>query len=631
MIRRHIYWLCSVAAAALSLPAAFLLRFDFSIPPSELRDLHHAPEIFVGVKAVVFCLWARRHDLRSIASVPELLRLFLDSSLASVIACLTVLSFARPAFPRSVYVLDAAVFFVAMAYVLFSHRIYRELTTGAAGLSPHKSILIYGAGSAGLTLLRELHSNRSLGYRAVGFLDDDPGKQTTFIAGIPVIGNGRDAARLVLWLARRNKPVSEIVIAMPSVSGNAMKTVISNCRSAGVPFRIVPGFGELLKNGNLTRQIREVAVNDLLGREPVHVSEEAIGEHVTGRSVMVTGGCGSIGSELCRQLARFKPRRLVVFDQAESEMFLLALELRVQFPALELVTEIGDIVRYGRVHEAMARNQVEAVFHAAAYKHVPLMEAHIVEAAENNVIGTWNVARAAQENQVGNLLMISSDKAVNPSSIMGVTKRVCELIVSSMPLTGGRPSGAFVSVRFGNVLASNGSVVNIFKKQIAAGGPVTVTHPDMRRYFMSISEAVQLVLQAYSMGAGGEIFVLDMGEPVRITDLAHNMIQLAGLNPGEDIRIEYIGLRPGEKLFEELSMDSEDMLPTYHQKVKIFRSAPPERHVISSWLKELQVLIAAGDPDEVKMHLLGLVPEYIGEQNRSAVSRPEIGAETAHA
>lgn len=619
MLRKYILWFYSILAAPLALGIAFLLRFDFSIPGSELPHFKAGLGTFVAAKALVFLVWGRRRGLWGMVSVVDLLQVAMECGIASVIGGVATLLLVGPSFPRSVYAIDAMVFFILMAAALFSVRLCQELTARVVLRSrSQKQILIYGAGSAGMTLARELRSNQKLGYRIVGFLDDDPRKHGASISGVPVVGNGRDAARIVLRQSRRGSPVSEIVIAAPSAARGNMRTVVANCRAAGIPFKTVPGFGELLEGKVLTRQIREVSVNDLLGRDPVHVSEDVIGEHIGGKSVMVTGGCGSIGSELCRQLARFNPRRVVIFDQAESEMFMLALELRERFPSLDLVTEIGDIVRYQRVYDAMARNSVDAVFHAAAYKHVPLMETHILEAAENNVIGTYNVARAAHENEVANFLMISSDKAVNPTSIMGVTKRIGEIIVSSMPIGGGPRYGSFVSVRFGNVLASNGSVVTIFKRQIAAGGPVTVTHPDMRRYFMSIPESVQLVLQAFSMGRGDEIFVLDMGEPVRITELAANMIQLAGFTPGEDIRIEHTGLRPGEKLFEELSMDAEHILPTYHDKIRIFHSPASSRYQLGPWLERLQILIKAGGSDEVKSHLLDLVPEYIGQRGTAA-------------
>ncbi len=634
IIRKHLLSICSIAFAALSLVASFALRFDFALPPSESHNLYAGLWIFVTSKGLVFSISEPHRRLWSFLGILDLLRVAVACVLASALGCAATWLLIGPTFPRSVYVIDAMVFFMLMTGLLSSRRVYQEFTASRVPWSRRqKTVLIYGAGAAGLTLVKEMRSNQKLNIRAVGFLDDDPRKAGASLAGVPVLGTGRDAASIILRQNRRTSPISEIIIAMPSATGGNMRQVIANCRATDVPFRTVPSFAELLEGKVLARQIREVSVNDLLGRDPVRVAEDAIGEHITGKSVMVTGGCGSIGSELCRQLARFNPRRLVIFDQAESEMFMLALELRERFPLLDLVTEIGDICRYHRVHNAMSRNAVEAVFHAAAYKHVPLMEAHIVEAAENNVLGTYNVARAAHANEVGRFLMISSDKAVNPTSIMGVTKRICEVIVSAMPLIGGPHYGTFVSVRFGNVLASNGSVVTIFKRQIAAGGPVTITHPEMRRYFMSIPEAVQLVLQAYSMGKGGEIFVLDMGEPVQITDLARNMIRLAGFTPGEDIKIEHTGLRPGEKLFEELKMDAEDMLPTYHEKIKIFRSAEPARYEIAAWLEQLRMLVRAGDADEVKSHLLQLVPEYVGAtETRANVEwdRIELGR-AAHA
>ena len=291
-------------------------------------------------------------------------------------------------------------------------------------------------------------------------------------------------------------------------------------------------------------------------------------------------------------------------------MFMLALELQTRHPSLNLVTVLGDITRMPRVAEAIEEHSVSAVFHAAAYKHVPLVESNLVEAVENNVIGTYNVALAAHQQGVGKFVLISTDKAVNPSSMMGVTKRVTELIVSAMPLDGGARRSTFVSVRFGNVLASAGSVVQVFQRQIAAGGPVTITHPDMRRYFMSIPEAVQLVLQASAMGKGSEIFVLDMGEPVRIVDLARNMIRLAGLVPDEDIELRFTGLRPGEKLYEELRMEGEDMLPTYHEKIKIFRSDRPSPVSLTHWLETLRFMLKEPDPDEIKRHLIELAPTY---------------------
>jgi FlaA1/EpsC-like NDP-sugar epimerase len=621
--RKYLVLIPAVSIAALSFVVSFALRFDLSIPQAESRTFLGGLAIFTICKPFVFYGFGRRKSLWRLVGIWDLPRILLAATTASAVAFLLTWFLIGPEFPRSVYIIDAVICLMLTSAVVFSRRFYRELMPARnRGSHNQKALLIYGAGAAGLTVAKEFRANQKFDVKVVGFLDDNPAKTGASLAGIPVLGMGRAVAQIASQYARRGSPISEIVIAIPSATGRDMRGVIANCRAAGVPFKTVPSFAELLEGKVLSRQIREVSVNDLLGREPVRVSENAIGEHVTGKNIMVTGGCGSIGSELCRQLARFDPRRLVLFDQAESEMFMLAMELRERFPALHVVTEVGDVVRFQRLNDAMARNQIEAIFHAAAYKHVPLMEAHVVEAAENNVIGTYNVVLAALGNKVRRLLMISSDKAVNPTSIMGVTKRIGEMLVSGLPPSTSS-NCAFVSVRFGNVLASNGSVVQIFKRQIATGGPVTVTHPDMRRYFMSIPEAVQLVLQAFAMGKGSEVFVLDMGQPVRIEELARNMIRLAGFTPGEDIAIEYTGLRPGEKLFEELSTESEDILPTYHDKIKIFRAPTPSAQELNAWLCQLQMLISAGNADRVKSHLLDLVPEYVGPVQPAMVLPPD--------
>jgi len=489
------------------------------------------------------------------------------------------------------------------------------VVANAAESKDTKRVLIYGAGVAGYMLGREILSTPRLSTVVEGFLDDAPDKQNGSLLGAPILGTGCEAPGLVAHFSRSGKPISEIIIAIPTISGRRMQSVIANCRATSVPFRTLPSVAELLE-GKMTLQLREVSADDLLGREPVHIDESGIAAAIADEAVLVTGGCGSIGSELCRQLALFGPRKLVILDQAESEMFMLAMDLRKRHPRLDLATEIGDIVRVPRVDQVMSKHGVKVVFHAAAYKHVPLMEDNIAEAVENNVIGTYNVARAAYRHGVKNFVLISSDKAVNPTSIMGMTKRVAELIVSAMPFDGGRKSGAFVSVRFGNVLGSSGSVIPIFKKQIATGGPITITHPEMRRYFMSISEAVQLVLQASIMGEGSEVFVLDMGEPVLITDLARNMICLAGLTPGEDIDIVISGLRPGEKLFEEVQMDGENVLPTHHEKIRRFQSEGPGPDAMMCWLDRLQVLLSGGSGESLILHLAQMVPEYQGRLSR---------------
>ena len=609
--RRELLLLPLMTAAALSLTAAFLLRFEFALQPPQRRLLLLGLCLFVPLKGMAFSGFRLHRSWWRVVGLFDLMRVGLANLAGSAAACLVCSIAIGPAFPRSIYIMDALICFLLSAGLQFSVRWYNEvLRPGAVENESQKQILIYGAGAAGLTLAREIRSNPRLNARITGFLDDDASKRDGAMLGIPVLGAGRDAARLVARGRRHSDPIAEIVIAMPSASGKQMRVAIANCRTAGVPFRTVPSLGELLVGKVLSSQLRNVSVNDLLGREPVHIDETAIRETIAGRTVMVTGGCGSIGSELCRQLVRFRPGKLVIFDQAESEMFMLALELQTRHPSLNLVTVLGDIARMPRVMEAIEKHSVDVVFHAAAYKHVPLVESNLIEAVENNVIGTYNVVQAAHRHGLAKFVMISSDKAVNPSSMMGVTKRVAELIVSAMPLEGGPQRSTFVSVRFGNVLASAGSVVQIFQRQIAAGGPVTITHPEMRRYFMSIPEAVQLVLQASAMGKGSEIFVLDMGEPVRIVDLARNMIRLAGLVPDEDIELRFTGLRPGEKLYEEICMEGEDMLPTYHEKIKIFRSEGPTPADLAYWLETLRFMLKQRDAQEVKRHLIALAPTY---------------------
>jgi FlaA1/EpsC-like NDP-sugar epimerase len=385
-----------------------------------------------------------------------------------------------------------------------------------------------------------------------------------------------------------------------------MTAVLSHCQEAGAPYKTVPGLAEIIESSALTAQIRDVAVQDLLGRNPIRLEESAIRAKLQDQVVMVTGAAGSIGSELCRQIARFGPRAIIGFEIAETALYHLNDEMHRVFPEVPFHPEIGNIQNQPRLAEVLQRHAPSILYHAAAYKHVPLMEDHIIEAVENNIFGTLSVAMAADRNGVANFVNISSDKAVRPANIMGLTKRVAELLISV--LQNGKTR--YISVRFGNVLGSNGSVVPVFKSQIARGGPVTVTHSDMRRYFMTIPEACQLVLQASSMGSGGEVFVLDMGEPVRIVDLARNLILLSGLRPGVDVSIEFTGIRPGEKLCEELSMADERALPTSHEKIRRFagNGFPPDG--MWSHLEVLRSCCEERDIQGLLLELKDLVPDY---------------------
>jgi FlaA1/EpsC-like NDP-sugar epimerase len=596
-----------------ALQAGYLLRFDFAIPPTERQALQLGLWLAILTKLPIFLLGGLDQGWSRFVSMRDLYQVLWVNIAGSALFAVTAWTFTGGRFPRSVYLLDLLLCFLATATVRCSSRIYHEVFAGKFKRG-NKRILIYGAGAAGAALAKEIRSNPALGHNVVGFLDDDPQKRNTAVLTLPVMGTGRDAAAICARYARRQRPITEIVVAMSSASRQQMREVLANCRAAGVPCKTIPGVGELLSGKVLTQQLREISVLDLLGREPVHLEEDAIRRSIAGRTVMVTGAAGSIGSEICRQVARFGPRQLVLFEQAESDLFRIDNQLKDAFPTLVVIPAIGDIRDYTRVDDVIKEYRVESIYHAAAYKHVPMMEAHVVEAARNNVLGTRNVLVAAQRNRVADFLMISSDKAVNPANVMGATKRCAEILVSSLTVPESVGHTKCVSVRFGNVLGSNGSVVPVFREQIAAGGPVTVTHPEIRRYFMTIPEAVQLVLQASTMGKGSEIFVLDMGEPVKIVDLARNMIRLSGHEPDVDIEIRYTGLRPGEKLFEELSRDEENTLSTYHQKIKIFTNERLKARMVESWLNTLETLVQRRDAAGIVSHIQVLVPEYSPSQ-----------------
>jgi FlaA1/EpsC-like NDP-sugar epimerase len=462
--------------------------------------------------------------------------------------------------------------------------------------------LIVGAGNAGEALLREIHRMPVTQYDVVGFIDDDPVKQGIDIHGIPVLGT---VEQLPAICKERN--IDEIAIAMPSATRQQLRRVIQVCEGTKIRFRTVPSITDIASGKLRVSQIRDVDINDLLGRELVQLDLDLIEAFARDKTILVTGAGGSIGSEMCRQICQFRPTSLLLVEQAENPLFYIERELRRQFPDVVARPIICDITDRARVDDIFSRYKPEVVIHAAAHKHVPLMELNPGEAIKNNVLGTRAVADAADAHGATHFVMISTDKAVNPTSIMGSSKRIAEMYIQDL----GRTSKTqFVTVRFGNVLASEGSVVPIFKKQIAEGGPVTVTHPDMKRYFMTIPEASQLVLQAATMGKGGEIFVLDMGDPVKIVDLAKELITLSGFRPGEDIEIVFTGLRPGEKLFEELRIEGEDMQRTNHPKISIWKNIAMNRERLRAGIADLAVLATNADSSATAGKIKELVPEY---------------------
>ena len=626
--------LWQIFVISLSLVAAYFVRFDFIFPRTEMQRLWMGIGIAIVAKMLIFYLAGIEHGWWRFSGLADLVKIFVANIVASAAFTIATSIVVGSRFPRSVYLIDFLLCFLATAGARFGVRLYHEMVLHEVGTkatsNTSKGLLIYGAGLSGLHLVREIRATPGLNYRILGFLDDDPHKRDASLLGVPVLGCGREASRIVERYRGLSISVDEIVIAMPSASGRKLSEALANCRAAGVPCKTIPGLSELLSGKVRVSQIREIAVEDLLGREPVRLEHDLIKDSIFGRSVMVTGAGGSIGSELCRQLMQFQPKRLVALDQAESDLFKIELELTKSPSQIEVCPVIGDIRDYERMEEVIRQYGVTSVYHAAAYKHVPMMEHNLTEAVTNNVIGLDNMVQAAYRNGVSSFVMISSDKAVNPTNIMGLTKRVTELIVSSMPHSGMGAATRFVSVRFGNVLGSNGSVVPIFKAQIASGGPVTITHPEMRRYFMTIPEAVQLVLQASTMGKGSEIFVLDMGEPVRILELARNMIKLSGHEPDIDIPIRFVGLRPGEKLFEELSTASDQVQPTRHEKITIFCGSTPPQESMEHWIAELRTLLGQRDETGILAHMKKIVPEYepSGEW-REALNKRALAASAA--
>jgi FlaA1/EpsC-like NDP-sugar epimerase len=523
------------------------------------------------------------------------------SNAASGFVSFLILYLSHSGVPRMVYANDFLLALCLTVGMRVSVRLVAEAKRRRNPTERKVRTLIYGAGDAGAGLVREVRLNPALNYDVCGFIDDDPKKRGLILHGIKVLGGGPD-----LENAAKKCGAELALIAIPSASGAQMKRMLECCTAAGIRSKTVPGLAELIDAQALARQIRDVAVEDLLGRVPVHLDQERISGQLRNRVVMITGAAGSIGSEICRQVARFHPKAIVGFEISESALFHLDLELSHTFPSLAFHPEIGSIQNPMRLGEVFAKHQPSVVFHAAAYKHVPLMEAHLFEAVENNVFGTLNVVEQARVHGVTEFVMISSDKAVRPVNIMGATKRVAEILVRAL-----RPGeGRYVSVRFGNVLGSSGSVVPIFKEQIARGGPVTITHPEMRRYFMTIPEACQLVLQASTMGRGSEIFVLDMGEPVKIVDLARNLISLSGLQPERDIGIVFTGARPGEKLFEELNEETEGLLPTHHEKIRSFAGQTLPCGEMERMLSKVRACCRERDGSELMSLLREIVPEY---------------------
>ncbi len=584
---------------------AYLLRFNFDVPPQFFAEMWRALIWVVPLQSAVFAGLGLYRGIWRYASVADLRRILVAVAVAASLIPMTLGLFRVDAIvPRSVLVFDPILLLLLMGGNRLLYRLWKENRLYGDFHLEGEPVLVLGAGSAGIGLSRELMHSRE--WHQVGFLDDDQGKQGYVLNGIKVLGN---IDSLPYWAKRLG--VTQIIVAMPSASHQQRKHAIDLANRSGVKALTVPSFGDLLSGRVSVSQLRGVELDDLLGRDPVQLDDAGLHEQLTGKVVLVTGAGGSIGSELCRQIARFMPGKLVLLELSEFALYNIEQELQGKFPGLDIVYLVGDVRDDVRLEQIFAECRPHVVFHAAAYKHVPLMECRNAwQAVRNNVFGTWRVASAAQRHGVEKFVLISTDKAVNPTNVMGTTKRLAEMVCQSLQAERGT---RFVIVRFGNVLGSNGSVIPKFREQIAKGGPITVTHPEITRYFMSIPEAAQLVMQAGCMGRGGEIFVLDMGEPVKIVDLAKDMIRLSGLTE-DDIKIEFSGLRPGEKLYEELLADDENTLPTPHPKLRIAQA----RAVANGDLDGLLEWVGsnASNCDEtVRSQLRQWVPEYTPASN----------------
>jgi len=611
---RHRIWqlVADGALVALAWFLAFELRFDQGVPRFYETLFQRTILIVVAIKLVVFVAFGFYNHWWRYVSTRDMWRIFRGVTVACLAADLTVY-LASPVhhirLPRSISVLDWLMTLALVAGGRLLVRTIMERPSPTALVARGREVLVVGAGDAAQLAVREMLKSPVLGYTPIGLVDDDPRKKNIRLHGVRVLGTTADLRHIL----RESKP-DEVLIAIPSASGDVRQEIVDITRKEGVSVKTLPGLYELISGDvDLTAQIRPVQVEDVLGREPVEVDLESVASYLAGETVLVTGAGGSIGSELCRQIARLGAARLILVDQAEPALFEIERELvdERHFPAS--IPVLGDVKNQAKMRQVFERYEPKVVFHAAAYKHVPLMEANPLESVRNNVLATKTIADVAVEFGAERFVLVSTDKALNPRAVYGQCKTLCEWIVEAF---GHRDDvrTRFVAVRFGNVLGSSGSVVSIFRKQIERGGPVTVTHPDMTRYFMTTPEAVALIVQSGGIGGRGEIFVLDMGEPVQIVDLAHNMIRLSGKEPERDIAVEFIGVRPGEKMHEELIGDDERATPTAHPKIMRITRAGIDSDWLDRRLEELARMVEEGDT----LELVSLLSTMMREPKRTA-------------
>ncbi len=591
---------------------AFWLRYNLgAFPPGIDKVIFNTLLVVLPVQATIFMIFGLYRGIWRFASLPDIVRIIKAVAVGGVASLAVLFLLVRAeGLPRSVPIIYSLLLILMLSG---SRLLYRWIKDRNIYLPSGERVLIVGAGLAGEMLARDLLRNQREAYRPVAFVDDNLRRKGRDIHGIPIVGNIEEIPAVIDRL-----DIDVIMIAIPSAKSQQIRRVVERCETAGVPFRSVPHLQDLMSGNVKINELREVSIEDLLGREAVSLDWEGIRQAIAGKTILVTGGGGSIGSELCRQLAKMEPDCIVVLDHSEFNLYSIQMELLESYPDLCLVCSLGDVTDRVFIDTVFGRHQPDVVFHAAAYKHVPLLESQIRQAIRNNVIGTRILAEAADAAGCGVFVLVSTDKAVNPANIMGMTKRVAELTCQNL---NEHSTTLYITVRFGNVLDSAGSVIPLFRKQIAAGGPVTVTDPRMERYFMTIPEACQLIMQTLVMGEGGEIFVLDMGAAVRIRYLAEQMILLSGKVPDEDIKIEYIGLRPGEKLFEELFHEKEALQPTTHKKLFLAKFRRVEWDWLNQVLDEMVTGCGRMDDSFLLERLRKLVPEYL-EQCTDEVATP---------
>ena len=585
---------------------ALYIRFDFQFSKMEMayvdRELKYLP-INLMTTLLLFVLFKLYRSVWRFASANEFLNVISACSVSTLIQ-IVIMSVMKMRMPVSYYMMKYVILIVGVGSLRFAYRILRMLQEKRMGLrkDSRRNTMVVGAGEAGAMIIKEFQNSRYLDQKVCCVIDDNEAKQGKYLRGVKIMG-GRDDIR---YLAHELQ-IDEIIVALPSASQSQVKEILQICQETGCELKVLPGLYQMINGEISVSKLRKVEIEDLLGREPIKLQVDSVMGYVAGKVILVTGGGGSIGSELCRQIVAHKPKRLIIVDIYENNAYDIQQELKRKSPELDLVVLIASVRNTHRMNSIFEAYRPDIVYHAAAHKHVPLMEDSPNEAIKNNVFGTYKTAKAADKYGVQRFVLISTDKAVNPTNIMGASKRICEMIIQMM---NNHSKTDFVAVRFGNVLGSNGSVIPLFKKQIEQGGPVTVTHPEIIRYFMTIPEAVSLVLQAGALAKGGEIFVLDMGEPVKILDLAKNLIRLSGYKPFEDIPIEFTGLRPGEKLYEELLMSEEGLRETENELIHIGK---PIEFDEKRFQKELEELREVADQDSVaiRQKVQEIVPTYV--------------------